>query len=182
MLIRRLLPDEGLSTETNYAVYEDYGEDQEPWYIAEFTTGLDIDEDAPSGGEILKARSHRNRAPSSACGGGVQLDIEIEPAEKGAIYEIEVTRASGDVEMFTFLNDDWLSLGHGGCTTNMPDLKASEDVELRIRALDVSGNVGTWSNPIGNTHGALGCSSVGNAGLASGWMALLALAGMRRRR
>ncbi len=182
VLIRKLVPDEPLSPDTDYAVYENWDNGSEPWHIAEFTTGTEADTEAPPDSAILKARSHRDRGSDAACGGGVRMDIEIEAAEKGALYEIEVTREDGKLQTFTFLTSEWLMLGHGGCTSNMPNLKASENVDLRIRALDVSGNAGTWSNPIQNTHAVLsGCSSVGSAGMVSGWMTLIALLGIRRR-
>jgi len=181
VLIRKLTPEAPLESNANYEVYEDWGdEDSDPWTLAEFTTGADADSAAPERTEILKARSHRDRAPSAACGGGVRLEIEVTAPEDGVLYEIEVIRESGEEQVFTFLTDEWMMLGHGGCTNNVDDLTAGENLSLRSRAIDVSGNAGPWSEFAESRRA--GCSSVGDAGLASGWLTLLALLGLRRKR
>lgn len=76
--------------------------------------------------------------------------------------------------------------GWGLCAANVPALEAGDRIQVRARAVDLSGNEGPWSEPvlvrsIPTDH--CGCSSAGEArggAVASSWLAALAL-GRRRR-
>ena len=176
-VIRTLTPEVSLDPQTAYAVYEDRGQ-PDPWELAAFTTGEGEDTSAPSGAEILSAKTHKDRDGISTCGGGVRMEIALATSD-GDIYEIEATRESGDVQTYTFLTSNWIVLGHGACLTNMPDLEARERLLLRSRVLDVSGNASPWSDPVESRRA--GCSSTGSRGLTMVWLPLLALLGIRLR-
>ena len=177
-LIRTLIPEVELEPYTAYSVYE-IRENPEAWFLTDFTTGEGADTVAPKGGKILSGVTAKDHSVLSSCGADVFLDIEVSRSE-GDLYEIEAARESGDVETYIFLRKNRIILGHGTCFDNMPDLKARENITLRSRVLDVSGNASPWSNPI-ESHRA-GCScSTGNRGLTMAWLPLFALLGIRRR-
>lgn len=152
---------------------------------ATFTTGEAADADVPGAVRLGSVEEVRTSGNDNSCGDALYLITKPGGAPADAYYETQL----GWVDDFTDAVSvasaarDLQVLGHAMCGSAVPELAHGDDVWLRVRAVDLSGNAGPWSDvtsvrsvgggPLG------GCATTGGAPVGSLGLAILGLLGGR---
>ena len=173
-----------LEPDTTYLLLDDVTDEE----VGRFRTGSTIGSEAELPAVPIAATDRsakfglRGRGLTGGCGGlsnhhHLIAEWDLPDTENGLSWEVEVQR-SDETVILPFAGPPAEIGWSNGCgASNRWDLGRYEQVDLRLRAVDVTGEPGPWSDP--ETAGGCGCSS---AGSASWWAALLVPLALRRRR
>lgn len=172
-----------------------YVVDGDAWYglvrfPSAFTTGQGPDAEPP--GPVALTDVGGGDFGDSDCGYSLHLIPELGEAPADAFYEAQIAWAadfSGAATVSRADRDD-VFVGLAACNgTTVPELQRGDEVWLRARAVDLSGNVGPWSEPFHVERvrrvrrgpvGPGGCDSTGAHAVGLGALVLLVRPGRRR--
>jgi hypothetical protein len=181
--LARLVPDVPLLPDHAYAV-------EDPQGTTTFTTGTTSDDTAPARPDLIAIGGGYHPNEGSPCGESVFLQPEVRETsdDPDVVYEFEVSRAGSSEPPVSFVAITLAEayLGHGPCGGTVHGLAEGDEVEVRVRAIDLSGNQGPWSDARSHTllripwegsespgEEATGCRTVAPAGGLFGWVGLL---------
>ena len=155
-----------------------------------FTTGEAADAVPPDAVTLGDVEPISNTGGDSSCGPALYLIAKPRGATPDAYFETEVSWTGDFSDAVAFRSAERGShvLGWGLCDETVPELQTGDDVWVRSRAVDLSGNAGPWSDVAevrgvgGGVFAKAGCASVGGAPVAGGALGLALLGlGLRRR-
>ncbi len=177
----RLVPTAPLEPLHPYTIEGDPGYSSVAFPVT-FTTGEESDVDAPAPLAPLTVRQAQNI--DDDCG-SLYLYPNLDNAPADAFYETQVAWSEDFADAVAVSATDHHMLGRSVCGNTVRDLDLGDEVWVRARLVDLSGNEGPWSDDVHiwrvdgvGTSTSAGCASIGAVPLASVTLglALLALA------
>jgi len=175
----RLVPAAPLEPLHPYTIEGDPGYSSVAFPVT-FTTGEGSDVDAPAPLAPLEVEQAQNI--DDDCG-TLYLSPNLGNAPADAFYETQVSWSEDFPDAVTVSATDRPALGQLGCGDTVRELDLGDEVWVRARLVDLSGNEGPWSDDVhigrvdgGGTFGSGGCASVGGVPLASVTLGLAVLA------
>jgi hypothetical protein len=187
--VLRLVPHAALEPQHTYVIdgLSAYGLASFP---ATFTTGDGPDLEAPPA-ITLTGVDGGFYGNNDDCGDSLYLRPQVSGAPPDAFYEAEVAHREDFSDAATVRRSDaaHLELGWGLCSTTVTDLAQGDEVWVRARATDLSGNQGPWSDVVhlesisdSDRRATAGCGCASRSTGAAGSLLLaLAAAGLALR-
>jgi hypothetical protein len=166
-VVVRLVPNAPLEPQHGYVIDggSDYG------FVAfpvTFTTGDGPDADPPGPVALREVDEAGSPSTGKDCGGTLFLIPKLGDAPEDAVYEAQLAWTEGfsDAATASAADRHRVLLGQTGCgAATVPELERGDEVWVRARAVDLSGNEGPWSDVVhvrsvgGGPLGA-GCAAV----------------------
>lgn len=174
----RLVPNAPLEPFHTYVIDGDAGYGEASFPVT-FTTGEGPDDEVPGAVVLRDVREPRSFGDDSECGGDIFLIQTLAGRPEDAFYETEVAWREDFSDPRVVSGAEAQLLGRAGCTETLPELEVGDEVWLRARAVDLSGNVGPWTAPVYvedvgvEPEEGRGCDTSGGAALALGLVGLL---------
>jgi MYXO-CTERM domain-containing protein len=170
-------------------------------FSAWFSTAEGADDSAPGTAGLLDVQASAERGEytdcdgitmSNSCGDYALVQLSLEAADGAAYYEVSAAADADGVSHTILVPSTDFSLNMGHCGGNLDALLDSEAVEFEVRAVDLAGNVGSWTaattavlpwpaEPECDAEAKAGCATgAGPAGALLGLLGLLGAATRRR--
>ncbi len=124
--------------------------------VHRFTTGSERDDTAPDTPGVTSQQTIASPETfevecgvfqTSSCGSSVFAWVDVAAADEEVLYEVEVVPDTDEgLVMTAFSLTDSIFAGEGACLSNMSRLNHEDGGTLRMRAIDLAGNAGPWTD------------------------------------